>query len=80
MPGKLTAAQAHALKSMAASERGAISAYAARVSVATMYALSKRGFARAIGTGHMAFPANGDWSITTEGRAALALALTEQKQ
>lgn len=66
---KLTKNQALALKRMA--EDGQISAYSARVSVATMQALSRRGLAVATGNGHMAFPSSAAWKITVAGRALL---------
>lgn len=67
--GELTKAQMKALTRMA--EGGPISAYSARVSVATMYALSRRGLAVASGNGHMAFPSSAAWKITPAGRAIL---------
>lgn len=51
--------------------RPEVSAYSAGVSVATLYALQRRRFAIAVGSGHVAFPANGRWRITDAGRAAL---------
>lgn len=66
---KLTPTQHRALRALAA---GFGSAYAAKVSMATLWALSRRGLADPVyEPGHMAFPRNGKWRISDAGLAAL---------
>lgn len=66
---KLTAKQREALQKL--STTFSASAYRMQVSLSTLEALLNRRLVMAIGAGHMAFPRNGQWQITSTGRAAL---------
>jgi hypothetical protein len=66
---KLTKRQIEAMTKLAV-ESG--SAYGMRVSLGTLRALSEKQLVTPVGHGHMAFPRNGTWKITSAGRAALS--------